>query len=406
MNVTQTEQWDDKCPVLDPTGRCTVASTDRCVDGPSTKKVGGIDVTKACWAYERTMSCTSGASNDECAPLVAAGCTATGNTCVNTDPVTGSCAQYQDTYQCPSVGETITTASNCPTDVFCLGTSCFNISYANDADFAKSMSYMEAAREAGVYMDIDKLKVFNGEDGRCRDRLLKNCCYTDGAGKGMTNQSTFGTGSRLVYDVLMNSDNREFLNAGLQALMSGAGFSGTFSSYGFTLAVNGAALPSGSTVLYASSTVAGEGVVLAFDPWSLAIAVIIYVIMQLMSCSENEGRLALQRGAALCHEVGSYCSSSILGSCVTTTHSHCCFNSVLSRSINEQGRPQVGRGWGSAQNPSCGGFTIAELQSLNFAAMDFTEFYASIVPVLPNVSGIQGNNTSRVPACYYGQGKC
>jgi len=406
MNVAQTDRWDDRCPVLADAGRCSVASTDRCVDGPGTKDIGGVDVTRACWAYERTMSCTSGASNDECAPLAAAGCTPAGSTCVNVDPVTGSCAQYQDTYQCPSVGETVTTASNCPTDVFCLGTSCFNISYANDTDFARSMSYMEAAREAGVYMDVESLKVFKGEGNRCRDRLLRNCCFTDGAGAGMTNQSTFGTGSRLVYDALMNSENREFITQGLQALLTSGGFSGTFSSYGFTLAVNGAALPSGSTVLYSSSVVAGEGVVVAFDPWSLVIAVIIYVIMSLMSCDEQEGRLALQRGARLCHEVGAFCSSRFLGSCVTRTHTHCCFNSVLSRIINEQGRPQVGRGWGDARNPSCDGFTIAELQSLNFAAMDFTEFYASIVPVMPNVGGMQGNNASRVPACYYGQGRC
>jgi len=406
MDISQTDQWDDKCPVLDPAGRCTVTTPEQCVDGPGTKDVGGVDVTRSCWAYEKTMSCTAGVTNDECAPLVAAGCTPSGSACVKTNPITGMCAQYQDTYQCPSTGEAITTASNCPSNVFCMGTSCFNIAYTADADFARSMSYMEAAREAGIYMDIDKLKVFSGERNDCRDRLLKNCCYSDGAGKGMTNQSAFGTGSRLVYDILMNSENRDFVTAGLSAMLTGAGFSGTFSTYGFTIAVNGAALPAGSTVLYSSSAVAGEGVVVAFDPWSLVIAIIIYVIMQLMSCDEQEGRLALQKGAGLCHEIGSWCSHRVLGACVTETHSNCCFNSVLSRIINEQGRSQVGRGWGDVQNPNCEGFTIAELQSLNFAAMDFTEFYASIVPIMPNVTGIQGNNASRVPACYYGQGKC
>ena len=59
--------------------------------------------------------------------------------------------------------ETITTASNCPTNVFCLGTSCFNIAYTNDADFARSMSMLEAAREAGVYLDSDRMQVFKGE---------------------------------------------------------------------------------------------------------------------------------------------------------------------------------------------------------------------------------------------------
>lgn len=222
----------------------------------------------------------------------------------------------------------------------------------------------------------------------------------------MTNQSAFGVGSRLVYDVLMNSENRQFVTAGLQALISGGGFAGSFSSYGFTIALNGTALPAGSVALYESSLIAGEGVVIAFDPWSLAIAVIIHVVMSLMECNETEGRLALQRGAGLCHEVGSYCSHRILTACVTETHTHCCFNSLLSRLINEQGRVQIGRDWGDARNPKCGGFSVADLQSLRFDAMDFSEFYASIVPTTPNVSAIQGNNNSRVPACYYGQGKC
>ena len=78
---------------------------------------------------------------------------------------------------------------------------------------------LEAAREAGVYLDTDRMQVFKGEQNWCRDRLLKNCCYADGAGKGMTNQSIFGNGSKLVYDVLMNSENRDFLYQGMSALL-------------------------------------------------------------------------------------------------------------------------------------------------------------------------------------------
>ena len=300
----------------------------------------------------------------------------------------------------------VCTTSSCPSNVFCLGSNCFNTSYTNDADFARSMSYMEAAREAGVYLDTANMRVFKGEDNRCRDRLLKNCCYSDGSGAGMTNQSLFGTGSRLVFDVLMNAENQQFLYQGMQALLLGGGFSGTFTTYGVTVAVNGAALPAGSAVLYA-----GDSMVIAFDPWTLAIAVVIYIVMSMMSCNEGEGKLAMKEGAGLCHTVGTWCSSCIriLGKCVSCiehTTSKCCFNSKLARLINEQGRMQVGRGWGGTKNPDCSGFTIAELQSLNFSAMDLTEFYASIVPTLPNVGSLQSNSASRVTSCYYGQGKC
>ncbi|RZI57619.1 MAG: hypothetical protein EOP37_19610 [Rubrivivax sp.] len=297
-------------------------------------------------------------------------------------------------------------AGSCPANVFCLDGNCFDTNHAGDADFARAMSLMEAAREAGVYLDAATLQVFQGEASRCRDRLLKNCCHEDSAGAGMSNQSMFGVGSRLVYDVLMNANNRQFLYQGMQALLMGGGFSGTFTTYGVTVAVNGAALPAGSAVLYS-----GQSVVVAFDPWSLAIAVVIYIVMSMMSCDEEEGKLAMKEGARLCHAVGTYCSSCIrvLGHCVScTTHTtkKCCFNSSLARLINEQGRAQLRKGWGSAQKPDCSGFSVAQLQRMDFSKIDLTEFYASIVPRLPDAAAIQTRNATQAPRCYFGEGKC
>ncbi len=404
--VTESDQWDDRCPSLEGDGRCAVSGAARCVDGPSTRQINGAPVTRDCWRYETAMSCQHGAPSDECAPLAASGCTPTGTTCRQMNPATGTCEITENTYSCPVAPGSAVTARNCPTDVFCIAGSCFNTTYTNDADFARAMSFLEAGREAGVYLDTDNLQVFKGEANRCRDRLLKNCCSSDSAGKGMSNQSMFGVGSRLVYDALMNSGNREFLYQGMQALLMGGGFSGSFTSYGVTVAVNGAALPAGSSVLYA-----GESVVVAFDPWSLVIAIVIYIVMAAISCDEEEGKLAMKEGARLCHTVGTYCSSCIriLGKCVScTTHTtnKCCFNSVLARIINEQGRLQVMKWWGTAEMPDCSGFTIAQLQSLDFARMDLTEFYASIVPNLPNVGAMQSGAAGRASNCYYGEGRC
>ncbi|MBS0499271.1 MAG: conjugal transfer protein TraN, partial [Proteobacteria bacterium] len=59
-----------------------------------------------------------------------------------------------------------------------------------------------------------------------------------------------------------------------------------------------------------------------------------------------------------------------------------------------------------AEMPDCSGFTIAQLQALDFSRMDLTEFYASIVPRLPNVGAIQGGNAGHASNCYYGEGRC
>lgn len=404
--VTESDQWDDQCPTVASDGRCAITGAARCADGPATKVVDGAQVTRACWRYETSLSCQFGSPSDACAPLAASGCTPSGTVCRQMNAATGVCEVTENTYACPAAPGSTVTARNCPTDVFCIAGSCFNTTYTSDADFARSMSFLEAAREAGVYLDTDNLQVFKGEANRCRDRLLTNCCRSDPAGSGMSNQSMFGVGSRLVFDALMNSGNREFLYQGMQALLMGGGFSGSFTSYGITVAVNGTALPAGSAVLYS-----GQSVVVAFDPWSLVIAIVIYIVMAALSCDEEEGKLAMKEGARLCHSVGTYCSSCIriLGrcvSCITHTTNKCCFNSVLARVINEQGRMQIGKWWGTAQAPDCSGFTIAQLQSLDFARMDLAEFYASIVPNLPNVGAMQSGAAGRASNCYYGEGRC
>ena len=123
----------------------------------------------------------------------------------------------------------------------------------------------------------------------------------------------------------------------------------------------------------------GDSLVVAFDPWSLVIAVIIYVILSMMACNEEEARLALKEGASLCHSVGTYCSSSFLGICVTKKDVYCCFQSKISRILQEQGRPQIGKPWGKPKTETCEGFSIFEFQQLDLAAMDFSEVYADFM---------------------------
>jgi conjugal transfer mating pair stabilization protein TraN len=161
----------------------------------------------------------------------------------------------------------------------------------------------------------------------------------------MSNQSMFGVGSRLVYDALMNSGNREFLYQGMQALLMGGGFSGSFTSYGVTVAVNGTALPAGSTVrTLCRSQASVRRRLRPLEPGDRH--------RHLhrdgaMSCDEERGETRDEGGrAAVPQPVGTYCSSCIriLGkcvSCITHTTNKCCFNSVLARIINEQGRLQI-----------------------------------------------------------------
>lgn len=403
---TETDTWDDQCPRLEAGGRCQVTLADRCVEGPSTKNIEGVAITRSCWAYERNVACDGETASNECTPLIEKGCQPQNSECRQRNVATGQCEQYLDTYSCPLPAETVTSATDCPANVSCLGTHCFNTASATDQDFAKTMTLMEAVREAGVYLDVDKLEIFKGEADSCRKRLLTNCCDNDTSGAGMTNKKLFGTGSNLVYDVLMNAGNQQFLTQGLKALLANTGLGGSFLSYGVTLAEQGSTLSPALLILNP-----GSPTLIALNPWALSISIIMYSVMSLTECNVEEAKLALKEGAGLCHTIGTYCSSCIriLGKCVSCIEhltQKCCFNSKLARLVNEQGRIQVGKTWGTAQSPDCSGFSIAEVQRLDFGAMDLSEFYASIQPKLPNVSDLQQRSREQVNHCYYGKGAC
>jgi len=103
-------------------------------------------------------------------------------------------------------------------------------------------------------------------------------------------------------------------------------------------------------------------------------------------CSFEEEQLAQLRNAARTHYVGAYCENrSFLGICTKRTQTYCTFNSKLARIIAEQGRIQLGRGWGSAEQPDCSGFTPEEIRQLDFSAMDLSEFYTDVVESMPTI---------------------
>lgn len=98
--------------------------------------------------------------------------------------------------------------------------------------------------------------------------------------------------------------------------------------------------------------------------------------LDLTKCTAEEQQLGMNRQAKTCHLVGSYCSSkNVLGFCESKKETYCCFNSKLARLLQEQGRPQLGLGWGSPESPDCRGLTPAEIQGLDFSKMDLSEFY-------------------------------
>lgn len=124
-------------------------------------------------------------------------------------------------------------------------------------------------------------------------------------------------------------------------------------------------------------TLAAGGAALAGGP--AAIAALATPFLALFACSQDEMKLDIKDRMGLCHKVGTWCSSSFLGICKTKKTAYCCFESKLSRVLQEQGRAQLNKPWGSPKSEQCKGFTIAEFQLLDLSRMDFTEVYADFL---------------------------
>ncbi|WP_369805540.1 conjugal transfer protein TraN [Sphingobium sp. EM0848] len=96
-------------------------------------------------------------------------------------------------------------------------------------------------------------------------------------------------------------------------------------------------------------------------------------------CSTEEKMLDVKDRMGFCTFIGSYCSSSVLGVCTTKRKAYCCFESKLSRILQEQGRPQINKPFGKPKNEQCEGFTVDEFSRLDLSVMDFTDVYSDFM---------------------------
>ena len=94
------------------------------------------------------------------------------------------------------------------------------------------------------------------------------------------------------------------------------------------------------------------------------------LLVGLGNCSASERELAQERNAGNTHYLGKYCSKKTLfGVCVRRSRAWCVFGSKLGRILQQQGRAQLGIGWSS-----CRGLTVAEVEGIDFARLDLSEF--------------------------------
>ena len=129
------------------------------------------------------------------------------------------------------------------------------------------------------------------------------------------------------------------------------------------------------------------------------------LLVGLGNCSPGEVELARERNQGHTHYLGQYCARRVLGVCIRRDRAWCVFGSKLGRIFQQQGRAQLGAGWGS-----CRGLTVAEIERVDFDALDLSEFTSDLLDSgkdpsvdLPDAGDTKTLLRDRVRA-FYGQG--
>ena len=335
-------------------------------------------------------------------------------------------------YSCTGPAQApMSTGSNCSTAI-CVGGTCMNnsnTSAATSGDFQQAVVGMEILRESGVYATGANMRIFSGISDTCSHPtgpgIGTNCCQ---AGSGValkTNRSVLPSAgwevagnvvgaagkyglqqaSNYMYDFMFTSGNDWMVNAGENAWSSGAwdpssGFNLNLSLYGFTMSSGAAG--TGGVITWAmanvpgvasipdigllgsagntwvSSNFLGSGMTLSFNPYMLALSIAIQIVMKMFSCSADEKLLSVRKDSGLCAKTGEWCSSRLpwpFKTCIQTTEQWCCWNSKLAMAIATS--PAVNAMVGGV--PRCGGFTVAELQKIDFSKVDLSAFINDIM---------------------------
>ncbi|KWH59284.1 conjugal transfer protein TraN [Burkholderia cepacia] len=378
-----------------------------CVDGPSTKNISGVDVTRDCWRYTASYQCRSTDTSSDCQALRDRGCGQVSTRCLSS-AADGSCITQENTFVCKTTPDQIVNQTVCDKGAFCQnGVGCFDTSAPQDKDFGQAVAMLEAAREAGVYgVNSKAVEIFKGYHETCSIKgvggaTLSNCCSSNDGGQTFVNYAmlavgtgkALATGSHYMYDALYQNIDSTLMSKGIGAansvtsLFTGGGFTPTFGMYGFTFSFS---FSSGFTFV-------------GFDPSSFALSVAIQLVQMWLKCNTAEQTLSLKRGQNLCVQTGTRCTKKVLGVCLEREQDHCCFNSILAKLINRQGRSQLG-----LPMDQCGGFSADQLTQLDFSRIDFSEFIASVAPKNPDQGGITGSVQKTVNdkvQSYYGNGQ-
>ena len=167
-----TLNWRSSCSNLVP--ECQ-PNPRRCIEGPETRNINGIDITLECWKYQTDYQCQF---DDTCSAL--ADCDYQSTSCSLMQ--NGVCVEEQVTKLCETKN-CRDTSFQCGEVSFCLDGDCYDPMPQTSGDFDKSASGLAALADAAKDLG-NPPKIFTGQGMQCTDKPIgiANCCQDGGWG--------------------------------------------------------------------------------------------------------------------------------------------------------------------------------------------------------------------------------
>ncbi|EOX1519403.1 conjugal transfer mating pair stabilization protein TraN [Vibrio cholerae] len=376
-------------------------------------------------------SCTALESNPQCG-FISSECVdgAAGSS--------GQCYVFKDTYDCGTDVDVPTLEKNtefqCGGPIRCMGDDCLDVTKSQSTDFARAtallnaaqfltqdMSCTDSATEEGGDGNVDQgCTVFGGEPGECKIAVggVSDCCEKpsnisladylnlimavpklDGAVMGLQDGNAVKGAYQILREPVMEGWTEvtkpftsyiENVSGAVDSFMEPINqvmdqlieqlkeqvkkvMMDVFKSAGQDAATEQAAA--------AASEQAAEQMMQTATTW-LSTAMTIYtvyvvamvMIQMIYKCEEDEFTMNAKRALKNCTYVGSYCKTKVLGACIEERESYCCFNSPLSRIIQEQIRPQLGETFGNPKEPQCGGISLEKVAEIDWSKVNLDEW--------------------------------
>lgn len=375
IGTEQSDEWDSttyqlcRCPLAGPIDMGTpIASCQKNYTYNSTTKLcqsGTVETTQP------IIGCANGfnynPSENICSKteVITIAVTYECNDGFSYNLTTKQCEKIEISQSCPLGGANACVLSTNGKH-YCSSNPCMSLKDAQEVGEIDGGMLVDNGEKDEEGMCLDQVLIFSGKASYCqlsgKSTAFQNCCKNDGE---VTNDS-MGSSSELSMAV----DT-------LQAMYKVT--SAAYSAYSSTLASGGTQ----SAAVNAASSAANTQIQALMNPATIAWAVVIYLVLDylMQACDAMSMETSMNADSGFCHEVGTYCKTEWLGSCVQKAVGYCCFNSKMGRIIHEQGRPQLKSfsDWGLPQNPDCRGFTPEEFRSLDFSKIDMSEYYEDLV---------------------------